>query len=331
MGHYSIPHLQTLERVLKPESAIVVRGTATGAKFDINLATGPNVTYAAGSDDIALHLSFRKDKKAFVANSYADGSWNGEEKLDAGGVQQGSLFEIVLAAAEDHFKVYINDNYVGDIRYRSPLDKITHVQIQGELTLSAVEQVGAEKGDESKEPEQPDVTPQPEPEPTPPQPKPEPEPTPPAPEPKPEPVPTPSGDTAPTPYVLPIPGNFGPGHKLKIVGIPESNAARFHINLYAGFLNAFHYEPRFSEKSVSRDSRKEGEDWDKQVETANKLQTFPYTPEKPFELVYSCEYDAFQVFVDGAHHFDFKHRLPPTQIDAVGIEGDVKLAKVIFE
>ncbi|GMS88746.1 hypothetical protein PENTCL1PPCAC_10921, partial [Pristionchus entomophagus] len=54
-----------------------------------------------------------------------------------------------------------------------------------------------------------------------------------------------------TPVSIPING-FGPGHRIRIVGMPTHNARRFNVNLNTATETAFHFNPRFDERCVVR-------------------------------------------------------------------------------
>lgn len=54
----------------------------------------------------------------------------------------------------------------------------------------------------------------------------------------------------PTPVTIPING-FGPGHRIRIVGIPAPNAHRFWVNLNTPSDTAFHFNPRFDVSEFS--------------------------------------------------------------------------------
>lgn len=295
----------TLEKldpsVLTPGNAIVVRGSPTGAKFDINLAYGPDMVYQKPTgDNVALHVSYSGGSRRIILNSFEGGHWGAEEQFDASSIRDGTTFEIRIQIEQGRFGIILDNQKLADFNFRLPLNQIQYIYIVGDINLQSLD-TGA------RGPSQPqgDAA-------------------------RPGPIEQPTGPLLPVPYRLKLPQFFAPGHKLVIVGTPNSDANKFHVNLYAGHLNGFHNLANFKEKTTYRDSRSKGEDWDKKAETDSKS-GFPYTPGKQFQLVYAAEEDAFQVYVDGVHHFTYKHRLPPNVIGALGIEGNLKLHDVKFE
>jgi len=134
------------------------------------------------------------------------------------------------------------------------------------------------------------------------------------------------GNYYPNPYKGGVPGNFGPGKKLFITVLPDKDAKAFAINLYSGNDIAFHLNPRFSEKTVVRNSQKNGS-W----EHEEKEGKFPFTKNKQSDIVIVSDADALQVYVDDEHHSTFKNRVSPNQINGLGIQGDVQLQAIAFD
>jgi len=134
------------------------------------------------------------------------------------------------------------------------------------------------------------------------------------------------GNYYPVPYKGAVPGNFGPGKRLFITGVPEKNATKIEINLYSGNDIAFHASVRFHDKHVVRNSNRGGS-W----EHEEKDGKFPFAKDKQFDIVIVSEGSALQFFVDGEHYFTFAHRIQPQQIDGLGIEGDLQLQAIAFD
>jgi len=134
------------------------------------------------------------------------------------------------------------------------------------------------------------------------------------------------GNYYPIPYRGGIPGSFGPGRKLFITGVPEHNVNKFEINLYSGNDIALHYNPRFHDKIVVRNTRRGGS-WEHEEREGK----FPFVKDKQFDLVIVSEGDALQIFVDGEHQSTFVNRIPAFSIDGLGIEGDLQLQAIAFD
>jgi hypothetical protein len=305
------PH--ALEKInpasLTPGNTIVVRGMPKGAKFDINLSVGPDMLWEKPTgDNVALHVSYSGGARRLILNSYENGHWGPEEQYDAASIRDGATFEIRIQIDQGRFGIFLDGQKLGDFNFRLPLEQVEYVYVVGDIDLESLNVGGTSEGgagsggtngfqqDGSTGPTVPTV-PQP---------------------------------SLPIPYRQKLQKSIQVGQKLVIVGTPNSNAIRFHVNLYAGHLNAFHQMVNFQEKSVTRDSRTKGEDWDHQVQTDTKS-GFPYEPGRQFRLVYVVEDGAFQIFVDDSPQFAYEHRLPLAKINGLSIEGDIQLHTVKFE
>jgi len=134
------------------------------------------------------------------------------------------------------------------------------------------------------------------------------------------------GNYYPMPYRGQVPGNFGSGKKLFISGLPDKDAKRMDIDLHAGGDIAYTFSVRFFEKSVVRNTKRNGA-W----ETEERDEKLPFTKNKQFDLVLVNEGEAIQAYIDGEHQSSYKHRIEPSQIDAVTVTGDLQLQAVAFD
>ncbi|KAL8603608.1 hypothetical protein ACOMHN_005550 [Nucella lapillus] len=124
------------------------------------------------------------------------------------------------------------------------------------------------------------------------------------------------------PFVDAVPGKLEPGNWIQVVGAPDDDADRFAVNLQCGpsMENdniAFHFNPRFSQGEVVRNSR-EGGDWGSE-ETEQPF--FPFEPEDRFELMFVMLGHGFRVFVNHHHFADFDHRMSPNDITHLFLSG----------
>lgn len=122
------------------------------------------------------------------------------------------------------------------------------------------------------------------------------------------------------PYQAGIDGGLRPGKKVYITGVPEKKAERFEINLHTKGDTALHFNPRFSEKAVVRNSQLGGA-WGNE-EREGKI---PFEKDRVFDLVIANESYSFQVFVNGQQFCTFAHRTAPDNIDGLSIKGDIEL------
>ena len=51
---------------------------------------------------------------------------------------------------------------------------------------------------------------------------------------------------------------------------------------------------------------------------------------QPFELIISVEHDKYQVAINGAHVFDYHHRVPISEVGRLSIKGDVSVHRIVY-
>ncbi|XP_055932742.1 galectin-4-like [Argiope bruennichi] len=135
------------------------------------------------------------------------------------------------------------------------------------------------------------------------------------------------------PYAYPIYGGLYPGLTIYITGRPSLNPHKFTINLQKGAAQypppdvAFHFDPRFFNRSVVRNTRSSGV-W---ASEETYISHFPFQPGVSFDLVIRVEADRYSVSLNGQHFTDFRHRLRPLEIfDTLYIENDVSISAIRF-
>jgi len=129
----------------------------------------------------------------------------------------------------------------------------------------------------------------------------------------------------PVPYESGIPGEgLAPGKTLLIYGTPEKKGKRFHINLLRknGDI-ALHFNPRFDEKHIIRNSLINNE-WGNE-EREGKL---PLEKGVGFDLKIVNEEYAFQIFLNEDRYATFAHRLEPHDLNGLQIGGDVEITGI---
>ena len=104
--------------------------------FAINLQCGPSVN---PRDDIALHLSpvFTPPPRV-VRNSLQTQRWGPEESFGGFPFMSGQPFEVMVLIDSDHFKIAINGSHFTEFRHRLPLQRITHLSIDGDVTIGSI-------------------------------------------------------------------------------------------------------------------------------------------------------------------------------------------------
>ncbi|MFH4979139.1 hypothetical protein AB6A40_005848 [Gnathostoma spinigerum] len=104
-----------------------------------------------------------------------------------------------------------------------------------------------------------------------------------------------SGGTYAIPFERAFPkGHFGIGERLYLSGVPKDN---FSFNLLAqNGANLFHFNPRFNERQIVRNSRRYG-----QWETEEREGEFPFKKNIGFDLVFRNEPYVMQVCLFRVH------------------------------
>lgn len=128
-----LPYVAKLDNAIEPGQSLVVRGQQLGDKVIINLATGPSVD----GSDLVLHLSCRQKDNSYVMNTMFNGKWDNEVRVK-GCLDKMQPFTVRIRCHENKFAVYANGKELSEFPYRGALASISHVHVQGELTLNAV-------------------------------------------------------------------------------------------------------------------------------------------------------------------------------------------------
>jgi Galactoside-binding lectin len=90
---------------------------------------------------------------------------------------------------------------------------------------------------------------------------------------------------------------------------------------------ALHVNPRFDDGRVIVLNSYDG-GWSKEGKCIEGLRN-PFSPGGQFMLTVRRQPEHFDIFVDGIHLKKFKHRMSPDMVDAVFIEGDVIVDRVL--
>lgn len=133
------------------------------------------------------------------------------------------------------------------------------------------------------------------------------------------------GKYYPVPYETGLTGEgLAPGKSLLIFATPEKKGKRFHMNILKknGDI-ALHFNPRFDEKAIVRNSLINRE-WGNE-EREGKL---PLEKGIGFDLEIKNEDYGFQIFIDGERFTTFAHRLDPHELNGLQIGGDVEVTGI---
>uniref|UniRef100_A0A0N5AJH4 Galectin n=1 Tax=Syphacia muris TaxID=451379 RepID=A0A0N5AJH4_9BILA len=126
-----------------------------------------------------------------------------------------------------------------------------------------------------------------------------------------------------TPYETWLKG-FNVGHQIRIVGVPTEKGGRFAINLKCGQEYYYHFNVRFDEKEVVRNTTVNGK-WQKEE---RKAEGFPFEVGRYVTIDLIASDIKIVANVDGEYHSTFQYRDDPKSINFLEITGDIKLHNV---
>ncbi|XP_061461025.1 galectin-9 isoform X2 [Rhineura floridana] len=132
------------------------------------------------------------------------------------------------------------------------------------------------------------------------------------------------------PFTGPIYGGLRDGLKVLVSGSVLTSCKSFCINFQCGQSTrpdiAFHFNPRFTEACVVWNSFERGS-W--QQEERNH--DMPFYKGQAFEIQFLVNSTSYQVVVNGKHYVDFKHRIPISKVDTIGVSGELDMASISLQ
>ncbi|XP_073983179.1 tectonin beta-propeller repeat-containing peroxin 23 isoform X1 [Rhodnius prolixus] len=121
---------------------------------------------------------------------------------------------------------------------------------------------------------------------------------------------------------------FPPDSVLTITGFISDNVERFSVNFdcESESLIALHFNPRFKEKCVVRNSFENGSWGNEEREGILTL-----NPGGDFDISFQCQEDGFKILLNGMVFTYFEHRIPPQKITTLRMIGNIELHSVVYE
>ncbi|PZC73952.1 galectin-5-like [Helicoverpa armigera] len=116
---------------------ITVKGNipSNAVRFAINLLCGSSTIEP---EDIAFHLCPRFKEGRVVRNSRSHKEFKDEESAGGNPLSPGSSVEIEIECTDSAFKVKLNGSSFCEFKHRLPFDRITHLDVDGDLKLSHI-------------------------------------------------------------------------------------------------------------------------------------------------------------------------------------------------
>ncbi|XP_030647944.1 galectin-9 [Chanos chanos] len=324
-----LPFTGSIKGGLYEGKSITVTGRVLpGAeRFHVNLCT-------KGQAEIALHFNPRYSGNSgyIVCNTKQGSSWGSEERKSGTPLPRGADFTLTFLVNRDSYSVIVNGAHLLEYKHRLAATGVIAISVEGGVEIQSIafqnpatfcppqpafphpSQGGHNKSRRGKAASgfqrQPSHHNQVF-------------------------APAPGFVAAPPPYSPPqaftvpyktvIQGGLYPGRNIIVQGLVNHNADRFCINLRFNSGIALHFNPRFNENTVVRNTQLQDK-WGPEERAGG----MPFYRGQPFMVTIVCDTQCYKIMVNGVQMFTYKHRhFLFQQIDILEVMGDVSLSSVM--
>ncbi|XP_064837446.1 galectin-9-like isoform X2 [Oncorhynchus masou masou] len=308
-----LPFTGCIQGALHEGKTITVTGRVLpgSQRFYVNLQCG-----SRGNPDIALHFNPRYDesKDVVVCNTMQHSKWGSEEREYPASMTRGANFTLMFLVNRDSYSLIVNGAHFMEYLHRLSFSRVDTITVDGGVEIQSIAFSNPAVTSPPPQPgyavhphsafsaafcttgffqTPPPYTPQP---------------------------------SFVVPYKNIMVGGLYPGRNIIVQGVVNHNADRFCVNLRFNSGVAFHFNPRFDENTVVRNSLLK-EQWGPEERKGG----MPFYRGQPFTVAITCDTKCYRVMVNGVQMFSYNHRhFLLQQIDILEVEGDVSLSSVVF-
>ncbi|XP_063153288.1 galectin-9 isoform X2 [Candoia aspera] len=134
------------------------------------------------------------------------------------------------------------------------------------------------------------------------------------------------------PFTGPIYGGLKDGMTILVSGTVLKSCRRFQVDFQCGSCQmprsdvAFHFNVRFDENCTVCNSHEKG-GWQQEERKYDMV----FRKGHPFEIRFLVNITSYVVLVDGRQYLEFKHRIPLSRVDTIGISGELEVVSISFQ
>ncbi|XP_005987530.2 galectin-9 [Latimeria chalumnae] len=138
----------------------------------------------------------------------------------------------------------------------------------------------------------------------------------------------------PIPFTGAIHGGLQPGTMITVTGMVPVSSDRFQVDFQCGSSKhpradvAFHFNPRFDFfGGYIVCNTLQNQIWG----VEERKQEMPFSNGGTFQIMFLAQNDSFMVAVNGQHLLSYKHKIPLSRVDTIGINGQVQVESISFQ